>query len=607
MHVRKPSLSGGVDEEQAEVEVSDLIVSMLERIGVEYVFGIPGGAVEPMYNAMARSERRGGLRHVLARHEAGAAFMADGYARETGKLGVCIATSGPGATNLITGIACSFDNGVPVLAITGQPPLPSFGKRAFQESACTGINTLGMFRHCTRYNSLVSHPDQVEHKLVSAMAKALRAPNGPTHLTFPVDVMRAMVMPQVSSYELTTLFRRRSLIDDGAIRHLCEEIVEARNIVFLIGGGCHEAVGPLMTLVNRLGAVFVATPDGKGLINPRHSAYRGVFGFAGHKTAEATLRIDTDLVIALGTNLGEWTSGGWSETVLNTRLIHVDASEDNLMRSPMARLHVRGRIVSVCERLLELLAFVQRPQRVDPLPSIEATLNDPDKYVSNEGLVKPQRLMQELSNKFPPTTRFVADTGNSTAWAVHYLHAQDRRLLSQDRRSVSRHHVRDERGVERRSSNSSWLRVTMDFAPMGWAIGAAIGIARANPSCPVVCITGDGSYLMNGQEITAATEEGLTVIYVVLNDESLGMVKHGQRMTGAEQTACALPPVDYRKLAEALNVPGYRIETPADFDQIDYAAILARKGPTMIDVRIDGEEPPPMGVRVKTLTGGQDE
>lgn len=130
-----------------DFEVADLIVSYLEQLGIEYVFGVPGGAIEPLYNALARSQRRGGPRPVLARHESGAAFMADGYARETGKIGVCCATSGPGATNLLTGVACAYDNGVPMLAITGQPALPSFGKKALQESACTGVNTLGMFRH----------------------------------------------------------------------------------------------------------------------------------------------------------------------------------------------------------------------------------------------------------------------------------------------------------------------------------------------------------------------------------------------------------------------------------------------------------------------------
>jgi len=139
--------------------VADLLVTYLEQIGVEYVFGVPGGAIEPLFNAMARSQRRGVLRPIVARHEAGAAFMADGYARETGRLGVCCATSGPGSTNLITGVTCAHDNNVPLLAISGLPPLPSFGRGALQESSSTGVNAFGMFSHCTRYNAMISHPD----------------------------------------------------------------------------------------------------------------------------------------------------------------------------------------------------------------------------------------------------------------------------------------------------------------------------------------------------------------------------------------------------------------------------------------------------------------
>src|SRR5664279_6528288 len=155
-----------------------MLAECLAREGVDCMFGYPGGVTLPFYDVLYDHQ----IRHVLVRHEENAAFAAEGYARETGKIGVCCATSGPGATNLITGVACAYDNGIPMLVITGQPSLPSFGKRALQESACTGINTLGMFRHCTRYNSLVSHPEQIESKLITALQRAVRAPRGPVHL-----------------------------------------------------------------------------------------------------------------------------------------------------------------------------------------------------------------------------------------------------------------------------------------------------------------------------------------------------------------------------------------------------------------------------------------
>ncbi|HEX5371230.1 MAG TPA: thiamine pyrophosphate-binding protein [Aquabacterium sp.] len=589
----------------SSVEAATLIVSYLEALGVEYVFGVPGGAIEPLYNALAVSMRRGGPRPVLARHEAGAAFMADGYARETGKLGVCCATSGPGATNLLTGVACAFDNSVPLLAITGQPALPLFGRGALQESACTGVNTVGMFRHCTRYNTLVSHVDQLENKLISALMQAMQAPHGPSHLSIPVDILRSRVHPRQSASVLRSLLVKPSLIDEDAVQTLAATVEHSRRMVLIIGAGCGEGIGAVVRFAEQTGSPFVTTPDAKGLINPHHRLYRGVFGFAGHVSAQEALRDNVDLTLAIGTSLGEWTSGAWSDSVLNHRLIHIDENPEHLMRSPMAQQHVRGRILTIFERLLDLMPPQSPPESAPALvlhrdqPRGQGVdITEAAKRDSDATPIKPQRLMHELSRRLPPTTRFVADAGNSTAWAIHHLELRNRRggLRSVDRLSAPP----ASRG-ERRHDHAGWLRVLMDFAPMGWAIGAAVGIARGKPDCPVVCITGDGSYLMNGQEITVAAQEGLTVIFVVLNDAALGMVKHGQRLAGAEQIAFELPRIDYRLMAQAMGVAAHVIESPEDFQTLDMDAILQRGGPTLLDVRIDPEEVPPMSLRMQTL------
>lgn len=585
--------------QQHPFEAADLIVAYLESIGIEYVFGIPGGAVEPLFNALARSQRRGGLRPILARHESGAAFMADGYARETGKIGVCIATSGPGATNMITGVACAFDNSVPLLVITGQPALPSFGRRSFQESGCTGINVVGMFRHCTRYNSLVSHPEQVEHKLVNALMRAHQT-RRPAHLSIPVDVLRSPLKHCAPTYGLSALMKKPCLVDDQAVQQLCDEIGGARRIVFIVGGYCAGAVEPIMQLVELSGAVFVSTPDGKGLINPGHGAYRGVFGFAGHTSASDTLADAPDLIVAIGASMGEWNCAAWSDALLNDRLIHVDSSDESLARTPMARLHVQGHIPTVCRRLIKLLALpsghaaTERCPTAAPGPATD--LRHASEMSSSDAVrITPQRLMRELSRRCPPSTRFLAEPGNSMNWALHCLEIQDRRDAERRRSRIG------DVTNERRSNNAGWLRIAMDFCPMGWAIGAAVGVARANPNCPVVCITGDGSYLMNGQEITVAASEKLCVLFVILNDSALGMVKHGQRLTGAEPIAFELPKVDFRLMAEAMGIHGHVVDTPADFDALDFDAILRRQGPTLLDVRIDGEEVPPMRLRTDAL------
>ncbi|MBI5007108.1 MAG: thiamine pyrophosphate-binding protein [Nitrosomonadales bacterium] len=592
-------------------EVADLLVAYLEQIGIEYVFGVPGGAIEPLYNALARSERRGGIRHILARHEAGAAFMADGYARETGKVGVCCSTSGPGATNLITGVACAYDNNVPMLVITGQPALPSFGKNPLQESSCTGINTLSMFRHCTRYNSLISHPKQIEAKLISALQRAVRAPKGPSHLSFPVDVFRSPSPAAAPSYDLRTLLAPSSLVDNCAIDTLCEVLARSSNVVMLIGSGCGEAIGSILQFAAMKGASFVTTPDGKGLVNPRHPLFRGVFGFGGHASAETALRDQSvDLILAIGTSMGEWNSGGWCDSLLNERLAHIDESEEHLSRTPMARLHVRGRILSVFNRMIER----QHNQRSDdstehqrrrsarevesgewdPLHMLAA----PNKFDSDASPLTPQRLMRELGTRFPSTTRFLADTGNSVAWSVHYLHPVTDRRISERRLGGGGRKITQ----GQRKTDGGWLRVTMNFAAMGWAIGGAIGTAAANPDAPVVCITGDGSMLMNGQEISVAVAERLSIVFVVLNDRSLGMVKHGQRLAGAEQIGCELPPTDFAMLARALGAAALTIRSPEDLAGLDIDALCKRNGPTLLDVHIDPEEIPPMNVRMRVLT-----
>ncbi|MEP7049002.1 MAG: thiamine pyrophosphate-binding protein [Pseudomonadota bacterium] len=587
-----------VAAQSAQVEVAELVVSCLENAGVDFVFGVPGGAVEPIYNALARSARRGGPRAVVARHEAGAAYMADGYARETGKLGVCLATSGPGATNLLTGIACAHGSSVPLLALTGQAALPLFGRNALQDSSCAGVDIVGIFAHCTRYSSLVSHVEQAETKIVSAILQALRKPCGPAHLSFPVDILRSLVTPRSSGQDLPALFQHKaSLIDERTVDALEAELIAASRIVFFIGDGAGEAVDSIMTLVELSGALFVTTPDAKGLVNPQHPAYRGVFGLGGHASAQQVLADAPDLVVAFGTGFSEFASNAWSTTVLNRRLIHVDESEDNLIRSPLSKLHVRGHMRAICDRVVAAWpprSYVNRRVVANGSEVSAVTLQAPDKYESDASPIKPQRLMKELSERFPPSTRFLADAGNSMMWTAHYLQPANRRSAGPRERLRSG-------VVERRSGTASWLRMTLEFAPMGWAIGAAVGVARGNPHSPVVCITGDGSYLMSGQEMTTAVEEQLPVVFVILNDHAYGMVMHGQRLAGAEPIAYELTHVDFRGVAASMGVDAYVVNSPADFDGIDFDALLARKGPTLIDVRIDREEVPPMVMRLKTL------
>ena len=596
---------------QAKVpDNSDLILYHLEKLGVEYLFGVPGGAIGPLYNALARSASRGSIRPIVARHETGASFMADGYTRESGKLGVCCGTTGPGATNLITGVASAYENEIPQLVITAQTALCTFGKGAFQESSCSSVNILGMFQQCTRYNSLVSHAAQLEQKLVAAIMTAFRRPRGPVHLSIPIDVLAAPA--DVASFSIN-----KDMLEDASHPHLpCTSVLEelitqirqAKKIVFVVGAGCSGATHIVLRLAKLLRAQIVTSIDGKGLVSAYHARFRGVFGFAGHSSARDALRDpNVDLVLALGTNLCELASGGWDEqSLLNTRLIHIDSVESHLVRSTMGKLQVFGAIDEICHYLINHLPDRNWRGNQNSLPNTKTpncTLDEPQKCTNDSTPIKPQWLMAMLGEHFPLPTRFLADIGNSFVWATHYLHPKDRRGDPEEsNESVVNF---DRRRSGRSKMDTAIYRAGIEFASMGWAIGSAVGTALANRRYPVVCITGDGSFLMNGQEITLALSEGLTIIYVILNDSSLGMVKHGQRLTNNPTIGCDLPKVDFARFARAMGVNAYTIRSADDFRGLNIDELCAYKGPTLLDVHVDPDEAPPMGLRARILESAQ--
>ena len=584
-----------------QVDIAELILLYLEQLGIEYIFGVAGGAIEPLYNALARRSRVGGIRSVMACHEAGAAFMADGYARESGKIGVCIATSGPGATNLITGISSAFENKIPILAISGQPALPNFGKGALQESSCTGLNIMTMMEACTRYNSLISHASQLESKLVSALLTTKQAINGPSHLSIPVDIQRQPAKCLRPTFNIENLMERsKNLVDEDAIESLYEEIKQSTRPIFLIGTGCGGAIESILKLVELSHAFFLTTPDAKGLINPDHTGFRGVFGFGGHHISSELMENSEQIIVAFGLGFEEFSSGGWSTSLLNERLIHVDGIEENFNRSPIAKLHVLGDIKHVCDKVNYLIAKEQKskfkfgqthsPKNFTSFLNVDTIA----KMQSPEKPLKPQRVMSELSRLFPAGTRFFADAGNSMVWAPHLLQAKNRRYTPERREPRPGQ-------VDRRKGNGSWLRVNENFGCMSWAIGAVVGATIVDKSRLSVCITGDGSFLMSGKEILTAKTENLPIVYVIMNDGIYGMVMHGQRIAKAEPIAYQLPSVNYKKMAESMGIEAYTIAEPEDFNILNIDTILKNKKPVLLDILIDQEEVPPMKLRLNTL------
>jgi len=638
----EPEISSSKIPDMEILEVGDLLVAYLKQLSVKYVFGVPGGAIEPLYNALARRakydekynipEKDRGPRSVVARHEADAAFMAEGYARITGKIGVCCATTGPGATNLITGVASAYENRASILVITAQSALTNFGRGAMQESSCTGIDTVSMFRSCTRYNTLISHKEQFERKLSAALLYSRGSPAGPAHLSIPIDVMSAKTPASEPSYEITANHWSLPINQMDAPAEVFKRIIEAENsVAFVIGHGCREAIGVILKLAKLINAFIIVTPHAKGLVSPSQPLFRGVFGFAGHESAAEALE-QVDVVVAIGVTISEWSTKGWDQSLLlKDKLIHIDDNKENLTRSPMAGLHVLGAVGDIfsylliriletkknkqnkkqrqhkehnlygCEIPKDLDNYhlpIQEWQKTDT-PARYFSLENEAAFTSDATPIKPQRLMRDLPRFLPANTQYLVDTGNSTAWAVHYLHPNDRRLGG------------------KREGRSSTFEGCLEFAAMGWAIGASIGFSlgakelfgnikeheEKETEIPVVCITGDGSLLMTGQEITVAVQQKLPIIFIILNDSSLGMIRHGQNLGGAESIGHELPEIDYCAFAEVLGAKGKIVESPEDLAELDFNEILQRPGPTLIDVHIDKDEVPPLASRMKVLLG----
>ncbi|WP_417532195.1 thiamine pyrophosphate-binding protein [Marinobacter lipolyticus] len=570
------------------LENGDLILRYLERLGVEYVFGVPGGSIEPLYDALARSERRGGIRPITARHECGAAFMAEGYARETGKLGVCCSTAGPGATNLLTGVASAYADGIPMLVISAQTALDKFGQGSLQETSCTSIHTVEMFARCTRYNTLVSHPAQLETKLLQAVSHAMSNQPGPVHLSIPLDVMRHRNADAVDPGLLHAFLHHDVAPNPTSVQALLKELAAASKVTLVLGEGAAEASDMLVALAEARNWLIVTTPRGKGLIDSFHPLYRGVFGFAGHDSATDALKQEhAERVVAIGTALDEVSTCGWDPTtILSDRLIHLSSNPTHLSRSTMARLVILGSPKLLFESVSKILIKgpdlkpMQTMGGDDGLPT-NTRFDEADRCFDRTGRIKPQALMNYMSRICPLDTRVLMDTGNSFLWGIHYWHVRRPNSMSPAK---------------------SLFNIGLGFASMGWAIGTSVGMAAANREHPVVCFTGDGSYLMVGQELTVALQENLNVLMLVLNDSSLGMVNHGQKLSGGEQIATRIPGVDFTMMGCALGVESYRVETMEQLEDLDFPDIFSRPGPCLLEVIVDADQIPPMGARMKVLT-----
>ncbi|AKT42219.1 thiamine pyrophosphate-binding protein [Chondromyces crocatus] len=567
--------------------VVEILMDCLEAEGVEYVFGVPGASLTPIYEALLE---RPGIKQVLAKHEEGAALMAMGYARASGKIGVCCATTGPGATNALTGIASAHADSVPVLLVTGQAATQFFGKGAFQESSPQGIDIVRLFEPVTKLSVMLPNSERFPALLNEALRTMRAGRPGPVHINIPADFLKEFV---AATRILPTQLRPRSRpADRAAAAEAVKALSEAERPAILAGHGASiaNASEQLLLLAERLRIPVATTPKAKGVFPENHPLSLGVFGFAGHAHAEKyLLQTNVDVLLVVGTSMGEWSTNAWSSRLQPTRaLIQVDIEPAIIGRNFHVEVPVVGdatEVLTLMNEGIEVLSQRRGERRMstEAVESMRETtprfLNEPQGDDESTP-VKPQYLIQDLQQLMPDDALFFVDIGNAMSWAGHYYQCR----------------------------RPGTYFVALGLASMGTGLVGAIGGKLAAPDKTVVALVGDSAFAMNGMEVHTAVEHGAPVIWIVLNDGGHAMIMHGESLLlGRHLDACRFrTPLNIAALGTALGARSFRVETRKAF-RAAFEEAQASQAPCVIDVLVDPREvPQTLSRRVRTLAASFD-
>ncbi|MBV1776112.1 acetolactate synthase 2 catalytic subunit [Burkholderiaceae bacterium DAT-1] len=522
---------------------ADLLVKALEAEGVEYLFGYPGGAIMPFYDALVGSP----LKHILCRHEQGAALAANGYARASGKVGVCIATSGPGATNLLTGIADAYLDSVPLVAITGQVARPFIGTDAFQE-----VDVFGMSMAVVKHSFIVQDMASLPVVLAEAFAIARSGRPGPVLVDVPKDIQLG---PCDADYHVLPV-QPATAPGVASLRDARALLAQAKRPVLYAGGGVAlaEAVDALRYFVNETGIPTVTTLKAIGSLPPDHPAWLGMLGMHGSKEANLAVQ-GCDLLLVVGARFDDRATGRLDRFAPDARVIHLDIDPAEFGKLRKADIALSGDL-SVCLRELaqplDIADWRAACGSHRPLPDGGVAL--PDNRIHGPSLLR------ELSRQLPEDAIVCCDVGQHQMWtAQHY------------RFHHPRHHL---------SSGG--------LGTMGFGLPAALGAQFAFPDRMVVNVSGDGSFMMNVQELVTIRRCNLPVRILLLDNQLLGMVRQWQNLFFDErhsETDLSDNP-DFCKVAEAFGIPALRIERASDISRA-LEAMLHTDGPLLIHAVID--------------------
>lgn len=569
---------------QAAPRVIDVFLRYLKAEGVRVVFGIPGGLLHPFFEAIEADEELG---LVVSKHEEGAAFMADGYARVGRRLSVCAGTSGPGATNLLTGVACAFADGVPLLVISGQAASHALGKGAAQETTREDIDIVAMFRPITKYSAMVTSPNAMAHHLRRALRLALTGRPGPVHLNVPVDIWDKPLAEEW--FDPHTYRPETTTFDRAAVTRAADLLLAAKRPVILAGSGVGIAGAQehLRTLVEMFPARVATSPRAKGVFPENHPLSLGVLGVAGHRAARDTIMgSDVDVLFTVGASLNETTTMNWNPRLLPSRgLIQLDIDADRIGRNYPVDVPLVGDAQSI---LVELVYHTHRKLRegvqpestwaeAPPLPRWHNRYEDPAGRTSDSVPVHPARWRVDLQEVLPSNAIVFSDIGGHMLFNLHHLSIGERQRFV----------------------------INLGFGSMGHGTLAPIGAALAEPSRPVFAIVGDGCFTMNGMDLLTAAENDVPVIWIVENNNMHGITWHCSKILskGTPMRAARYRrPLEVAAIARAMGISSWVVDSPGQIQGVVTEA-LRRGGPAVIEVRVDGSVCPPLGDRAKSLAG----
>ena len=531
---------------------SQIFVEVLCEQGVDTIFGYPGGAVLNLYDELYKNAHR--ITHVLTAHEQGASHAADGYARATGRTGVVLATSGPGATNLVTGIATAYMDSVPMVAFTGNVATTLLGKDSFQEAYIEGITM-----PITKHNYTVRRVEDLADTMRAAFRIAQSGRKGPVLVDIPKDVTAAVCEFTPKEPELN---RTVTSYNEEDVQKAAAMINEAKRPIVYFGGGVRSAAGcqPLRDLLTKADIPATYTLMAAGVLSYGEEHNLGLLGMHGCYTANKAID-EADLVIAVGTRFSDRVALNPDAFAKRAKIIQIDIDPSELGKNVDIDLSLTGDASYV---LQAILPHVKEAKHTDWMDQIHAWQAMDYKPVDSDTELKPHQIINEICEQAGPEAVYVTDVGQHQMWAAQYLH----------------------------HTKSRGFLTSGGLGTMGFGYGAAIGAQMAlGRDARVVMLTGDGSFHMNLNEACTAVSYDLPIITVIFNNQVLGMVRQWQTTFYEKRYSDTDPhrKTDFVKLAEAFGAKGYRATTPAEF-KAAFTDAMKQHGPSWIDCRIGKDE-----------------